>query len=718
MPSRPTTFGDPARLRGQVRPPDLRDSSRFVRLRRVPVVTLNVRKFRKGDKVVTETIDEEKLHRIAHNSNERANRGEYGLLLAGHTTDDGPETKQPPVVGYTSRYQVGEHNGKPAVLADMYILKNKNPERILEQYPRRSPEIMGLDDPDAYVDAVAMIRRSPELDLGYVSHYRIDRDMTRQLGTVSRYKSGRQIYRFHCSKYCPTGEPSRFASPSPPSGELDGPSEEFEHESSGEFEPSEERPMPVMNHNTNAVAKLLEAVKHLVLGEAEEPESFNEPSIDMDHEEPSDGEDFLGDVSGEPSEGGFSPSEPSMDLEEEEGGSPSEPSGEFEEEVSGSPSEPSKHRSHHHMYQSSRKPSRHRKPSRNRHHRYQASPSEPSEPSASPSASPERMREHRHSSRHQSTMLPMQPPTTMRHGGGHGGGKHGASRMDPQFVDRRPPKPKKFQAGGGGGGQSGYPGDYDSYTPKPGGSRSGRSGVSRHSQSATGADSVMSGGRGGGRRVKVEGTSPRTSMRKEGEVSRHSQQTTERRPSRMQRDSERTKVSRYQRENEELRSRIARLEDQDKKSRFQAHVAQIERQVIQLESEGVVLDRAEEVERLSRFASSKDVSREIKRMRSRYTRTAVGQPMIPASLFEDPNEAAQQGAGLSRYGHISEQERVQMDTDGQGCEIVGSGQFKFANQNRDKVNGNTPVELARNSVARFFESRQPTRGRKSRNDDE
>jgi hypothetical protein len=666
------------RPRGRARSPRLRDGSRFVRIRGVPVVTLNVRKFRKGDEVVEERIDEEKLHRIARNSNERASRGEYGLLLAGHTTDDGPETAQPPVVGYTRKYQVGDYNGKPAILADFYLLKNKDPDRLLEQYPRRSPEIMGLNDPDAYLDATALIRRSPELDLGYISHFRIDRDVTRFEAPVARYKSGRQIYRFNCSRYCPSehDEPSRFG----PSGE----------------EPS----MPGMvNKNAKAVASLLDAVKNLVLGEAEEGAALGEEEGMLGDEfggGPSGGEDMLGEPSGgEMMEGGgeepsFEPSAPSGDMEMEDepsgasGEEPSfgasEPSDEFEE--------PSRHRHasrhvHHHHYESSRRPSR--------HHRR---PPVSSGPSASPSPSePSRMRSHRRPSKHASvgtsgSTVPMPSDAAQMR---RMGGRKSATRLDPQIT---PVGKKGYMSRN----QAGYPGPYDSEAPRVSGH------VSRHR--GTGIDPVMTGGRGGGRRPKVDGAIPRTSMGKEGEVSRHS---TTARPTRMRRDSERTKVSRYQRENEELRGRISRLEDQDRKSRYQAREALMERHVIQLESEGYVLDREEEVKDLMRCKDDKEVARYIKKVRSRYTRTAVGQPMIPASFFEDPNEVADRE--MSRYGHMSDQEALAFDTDRQDCTIIGSGFARYEAANRSKIEGEG-WQRGRNVVSQYFDSRKPARGRR------
>jgi hypothetical protein len=609
-------------IRPKLKPPNLRDRSQFVRLKRVPVIDVNSRKYRKGDQVIEETLDEGQLHRICHNSRHRAAKGEYGLLLLGHTTDGGKEIDQPPVVGYLDNYQVGEHDGRPTILADAYIYKDSDPSHVLRQFPRRSAEIIGLEEPDGYVDALSLIKRAPERDLGLITHYALNHDESRDFGAAIRYKSRKDVYRFSCpagfDRFCPSAESER--------------------------EPN----MGLSAPRSGKMAKhLLHLLQQVVEGLLEET-AQNDP----DAMEPSDME---------PS--GMEPSgmeeEPS-DFEEEDG-EPSgmEPSGfEEEEDEEDEPSEmePSRHRHHHHYAarDGGEKPSR---------HRYEASePSEPSEPS-----DPSRMKSRRHKSRPKAVRL--DPSTPSRHAVGAGGSGLGSGSA----------------AGSGiGADAGGYPGPMTG-TPKT---------TSRPKKDGMGIVPV--------KKHRIPGAKSR--MRKEEEVSRE-----ESRPrTRMRRDSERTAVSRYQNEIDTLRSTVEQLQKESARSKHDARVSQIERQVIQLESEGIILDRQDEVDRLSQFASNKEVAREIKRMRTRYTRSPVGQPMLP-NVWEDMGAGAQER-------ELTSQQLAEMDMDGQGCEIVGSGIARFA-ADQTGLNGDKH-ELGRNAVSRFYDSRKPSRGRRPKTDEE
>src|SRR6266536_5525324 len=120
----------PRMAKPKLRPPDLRNHRHFVRIKRVPIIDVNTRKYRKGNDVIEEVLDEEQLYRICSNSQERADKGEYGLVFLGHTTDDGPETDQPPVTGYLNNFQVGEHNRRPTILADIFMYRDSNPEHL------------------------------------------------------------------------------------------------------------------------------------------------------------------------------------------------------------------------------------------------------------------------------------------------------------------------------------------------------------------------------------------------------------------------------------------------------------------------------------------------------------------------------------------------------------------------------------------------------------
>lgn len=178
---------------------------------------------------------------------------------------------------------------------------------------------------------------------------------------------------------------------------------------------------------------------------------------------------------------------------------------------------------------------------------------------------------------------------------------------------------------------------------------------------------------------------------------------------RMRQDSERTSVTRYQQENSVLRERIRRLEERAQESDRQAREALMERHIIQLESEGFILDRPAEVTRLARCANDKEVSREIKRIRRYYRQSPVGQPPIPA-VWSDMG-------GQSQERELTDHQVAELDTDAQGIEIVGSGIARFAaSQPDDKVNGYLE-DRGIQAVSRFKESRKPSRHRRKTSDE-
>ncbi len=633
MPTQTPSMGtevDPSRIprRGKPRPPDLRNHRRFVRLRRVPVIDVNKRTYRKGDQVVEENLDHDQLQTICRNSQARADKGEYGLVLLGHTTDGGKEIDQPPVVGFLDHFRVGEHGGRPTILSDMFIYKDSDPSQVLRQFPRRSAEIIGLEEPDGYVDALSLIKRAPERDLGLITHYALNHDATRDFGAAVRYRSKSRVYRFHCppGRFCPE-----------------------HHEESSH--------MPVNPRSGKMATHLLDLLKQVVMGIIEE---VAEPSGGGLGEEPGLGEPSGMEPSGlEPS--GMEPSglgEPSGFEEGEEEGFEEGEEAEFEEEEGEEemePSEPSNFR-----YRQPAAHGRHERPSRHRH--------DPSDPSGDPSepSEPRRLRRHERPSRNAATQTLKSPKIPTRPVSKH-------KRLDPEGQPKRYDDAGGMGGGGSGTGGSGYPSPQSSSTPFA-----------------------------AGRRPQVEGTKAR--LRKEREVTRDEPSRTR---SRMRKDSERTAVSRYQQENSVLRERVSQLEEFVQDAKSQARQAVVERQIIQLESEGILLDREEEVARLSRFRSDKEVAREVKRMRKRYTRSPVGQPMLP-NIWEDVGGAG----GPDRIRDLSPQEQANLDTDDQGCEIVGSGIARFAATLPAEETNGFMEERGMKAVSRFHESRKPKRYKK------
>lgn len=163
----------------RVKGPNLDDEKKYVKIPSVPIFDIHTRKFNrefKDDygrtyrKDVEETVDEAQLETIARNTQSRAEAGEYGIVFLGHTSDEGPETEQPPVVGFMKNYRVGKHGDRAAMLADIYIKGDKDKvSDLLFQYPRRSAEVIRKNRPDGYVDSVALIKRAPERPLGVMA---------------------------------------------------------------------------------------------------------------------------------------------------------------------------------------------------------------------------------------------------------------------------------------------------------------------------------------------------------------------------------------------------------------------------------------------------------------------------------------------------------------------------------------------------------------------
>lgn len=149
-----------------VTPPDLSNPNLFERRPGVPILDVHTRNGR--------TVDVNRLKLVAANSNKRAAAGELGLLLLGHTTDEGKESDQPELVGYARNYQLGKWDGRDCIMADLFYDTGKAQQAFT--YPRRSVEVYYDDTNPAnnYVDAVALLRRTPARDLGLLTYARKD----------------------------------------------------------------------------------------------------------------------------------------------------------------------------------------------------------------------------------------------------------------------------------------------------------------------------------------------------------------------------------------------------------------------------------------------------------------------------------------------------------------------------------------------------------------
>lgn len=164
---------------GRTTPPNLERD--FYRIPSVPVFRSHVRKIEKDGQVQSLVVDKRHLQSLTENTNRRASKQEYPLVRVGHVIKGAPETDQPPPVGYLRNFALGKFDDDDAVLSDMYIDKRARialsdgrileGEEILRSFPRRSVESFFTREENGYIDAIALLNRAPELDLGLVTHF-------------------------------------------------------------------------------------------------------------------------------------------------------------------------------------------------------------------------------------------------------------------------------------------------------------------------------------------------------------------------------------------------------------------------------------------------------------------------------------------------------------------------------------------------------------------
>lgn len=112
-----------------------------------------VRRFTKAD-----------LKRIADNCNRREKKGSLCPITIGHTDPDDPREKaQPEHVGFARNFRVdySKRLGRWVVVSDFYLRRERYGEA--RSYPRVSVELWPTDN---FLDPIALLRRTPQRDLG------------------------------------------------------------------------------------------------------------------------------------------------------------------------------------------------------------------------------------------------------------------------------------------------------------------------------------------------------------------------------------------------------------------------------------------------------------------------------------------------------------------------------------------------------------------------
>jgi hypothetical protein len=115
-------------------------------------------------------FDRDALQEIAANCNRRESEtGDACPLILGHIPNDAAEMDLGDIVGYARNFRVGRFGPaqKLGILATFYFLKDKYDAAM--QHPRRSVELWTRDQ---IIDPIALLKRTPQLDLGLLTYQR------------------------------------------------------------------------------------------------------------------------------------------------------------------------------------------------------------------------------------------------------------------------------------------------------------------------------------------------------------------------------------------------------------------------------------------------------------------------------------------------------------------------------------------------------------------
>ena len=109
----------------------------------------------------------QELQEIADSCNRRErDTGDVCPLTKGHTIQGAPEDQQPEILGYARNFHVGRFGAaqKLGILADFYFYPDRY--KVAMSFPRRSVELYFRDK---ILDPIALLRRTPQRDLGVLT---------------------------------------------------------------------------------------------------------------------------------------------------------------------------------------------------------------------------------------------------------------------------------------------------------------------------------------------------------------------------------------------------------------------------------------------------------------------------------------------------------------------------------------------------------------------
>ena len=184
-------------------------ATEYITIRNVPVFSEHKMQIGPGREL---NFNARNLSLVCDSCNRRIRKtGDFAAVIVGHTPEAGDvDQSQREYVGAMGPYRMGilendEGQPKPAILADFHILRAKI--GVWRAHPRRSVELcMAKRIEDMFLDPVALLTESPQLDLGLapdpsISQYSATSGETQLLYSIRGIgKRSREIvkYAFAC----------------------------------------------------------------------------------------------------------------------------------------------------------------------------------------------------------------------------------------------------------------------------------------------------------------------------------------------------------------------------------------------------------------------------------------------------------------------------------------------------------------------------------------
>lgn len=148
-------------------------------------------------------FDKAALQKIVDVCNKRCKGGSLSPVGPGHTISGAPEHLQPPIYGYAKDFKVGKFGPEDTtgILVDLYVKNTvttpdgRQADGVTEikSYPRPSIELWTRD---GVIDWIAMLRRTPQRDLGLLDFDKENHQQVTIPSTGNLYASAKRDYSY------------------------------------------------------------------------------------------------------------------------------------------------------------------------------------------------------------------------------------------------------------------------------------------------------------------------------------------------------------------------------------------------------------------------------------------------------------------------------------------------------------------------------------------